>query len=125
MLSEFFSNLLQGISDFFVWLWGKISSFFVYLWQTVWNYIIDLFWDLYADVVDWFASTIASLLPSDTLDFQDQVNYITNTIAGWDQILPVHESFLCLSFLVSYHLIKLAVAYGVFAISMIRKFLPF
>lgn len=125
MLGEWFSNLLQGIADVLSWLSDKISSFFVYLWHTVWNYVVGLFWDLYSVVVQWIADTIAAVLPSDTLDFDQQTNVIISNIVGFDQLLPIHECFGVLSFLIAYHLVKLAVKYGTFAVTMVRKFLPF
>ena len=92
MMSEWFSGLLTGIADFFRWLWSGISSFFVWLAKSCWNYVTDLFWSLYARVISWIASTFARVLPdSQGLDFDDRVDDIINLIAGWDQILPIHE----------------------------------
>lgn len=124
MLRELFSNLVNAINSFFVWLYNIIVPFFTNLLTDIWNHVIAIFWSWYARVISWFVSAIVALFPDDTLDFNANVEALVQYIAGWDLLLPIHETFLLLNILLTYHLVKITVRYSAFLISMLRKFIP-
>lgn len=124
MVKEFFSNLANSIGSFFVWIWSKLVYFFTNLFLTTWNYIVSVFWNWYSRVISWVVSSVAALFPSDTLDYNAQVDYLVQQIAGWDQLLPIHETFLLLNVLILYHTVKIVIHFSLLFIATVRKFIP-
>lgn len=125
MLSDMFSSVLSAIASFFTWLWDCITSFFSWLWKSIWNTSKGFLWDFYNQAVDWIAQAFAALFPSDSVDFEAHVNDIKALIAGWDSLLPIHETFTVLSLLLLYYTVKILVRYGTYIFTMVRKLLPF
>lgn len=125
MLGDLWSSILSFFASLFNWLYDHVIAGILYLFNIVWNWIVDRFWDLYTLFIQWICEAVAYFISTDDLDYDSTFESIFDQIAGLDQIFPVHESFLLLSFLFTYHLVRLALRYGTFIISMIRTMLPF
>lgn len=126
-LAQFLSDCVQTVIEYltsaFDWVVDNVLKGAKALIVACWNWAVETFWTFYATVVSWIGAIVARFIP----DLPDQSEFIEEFIERvheWDKIVPIHEIFSMLLFLVTYHVGKYIIRLATYCVTMLRKLWP-